>query len=190
MTQEITAQHLERIESLVGHGHKAWDCVEPHEIIAAVLQVLAPVCANQQTDADLQNLIAQAQSKALGTLAQYRYVLRAVASPQLKARTEVSDICLRSVAAALERAGVTECDDPGEAIDVLVADFRQRVAELEARAVNVPRELLKEIAEQAVMVSVVQNTSGVIGLGLLLMQIDELRALLATPPHGKDAQEK
>lgn len=34
------------------------------------------------------------------------------------------ETALQSVAAALERAGVTDCDDPGEAIDVLVADLR------------------------------------------------------------------
>ncbi len=37
-----------------------------------------------------------------------------------------------SVAAALARAGVTDCDDPGEAIDVLREDLEARVAFLES----------------------------------------------------------
>lgn len=40
------------------------------------------------------------------------------------ARIEAQDIIVSSVAAALARQGVTEADDPGEAIDVLVADLR------------------------------------------------------------------
>jgi len=38
-------------------------------------------------------------------------------------QTAALEIALKSVSAALERAGVTECDDPGEAIDVLVAEL-------------------------------------------------------------------
>lgn len=40
------------------------------------------------------------------------------------------NIIALSVAAALERAGVTECDDPGEAIDVLVQGYERTIARL------------------------------------------------------------
>ncbi|GEM_PF-5731552 len=40
------------------------------------------------------------------------------------------DILVSSVAAALERAGVTSVDDPGEAIDVLVADKDGEISNL------------------------------------------------------------
>lgn len=46
---------------------------------------------------------------------------------------EALDIIARSVASALERAGVTECDDPGEAIDVLREGYEQRIAVLSAQ---------------------------------------------------------
>lgn len=40
------------------------------------------------------------------------------------------NIIALSVAAALERAGVTECDDPGEAIDVLMQGYERTIARL------------------------------------------------------------
>lgn len=43
---------------------------------------------------------------------------------------EALDIIARSVCAALERAGVTECDDPGESIDVLVQDYERTITRL------------------------------------------------------------
>lgn len=43
----------------------------------------------------------------------------------------------QSVAGALERAGLTDCDDPGEAIDVIRERLEKRVSELEAAALRV-----------------------------------------------------
>lgn len=45
---------------------------------------------------------------------------------------EALDLIARSVVGALERAGVNDCDDPGEAIDVLRERYERRVAELQA----------------------------------------------------------
>lgn len=45
-------------------------------------------------------------------------------------RTEALDIIVLSVAAALARHGVKDADDPGEAIDVLVADKNREIARL------------------------------------------------------------
>ena len=56
-----------------------------------------------------------------------------------KSRRNMLDIVINSVAAALERAGVTSVDDPGEAIDVLVADKDAEIAQL--------REALERIAD-------------------------------------------
>lgn len=56
-----------------------------------------------------------------------------------KSRRNMFDMVINSVAAALERAGVTEVDDPGEAIDVLVADKDAEIARL--------REALERIAK-------------------------------------------
>jgi hypothetical protein len=50
-----------------------------------------------------------------------------------KSRRNMLDMVINSVAAALERAGVTEVDDPGEAIDVLVADKDAEIARLMRR---------------------------------------------------------
>jgi len=47
-----------------------------------------------------------------------------------KSRRKMLDMVINSVAAALGRAGVTDVDDPGEAIDVLVADKDQKIAQL------------------------------------------------------------
>jgi len=47
-----------------------------------------------------------------------------------KSRRNMLDMVINSVCAALERAGVTEVDDPGEAIDVLVADKDAEIAQL------------------------------------------------------------
>lgn len=41
-------------------------------------------------------------------------------------------IIARSVCGALDRAGITDCDDPGEAIDVMREGFQKRIAELES----------------------------------------------------------
>lgn len=46
------------------------------------------------------------------------------------ARIEAQDIIVSSVAGSLARHGVTEADDPGEAIDVLVADKDAEIARL------------------------------------------------------------
>lgn len=49
---------------------------------------------------------------------------------ELASRKRMLDMVINSVAAALERAGVTSVDDPGEAIDVLVAEKDQKIAQL------------------------------------------------------------
>lgn len=43
---------------------------------------------------------------------------------------EALEIIARSVASALERAGVTECDDPGESIDVMREEYERKLAAL------------------------------------------------------------
>lgn len=47
-----------------------------------------------------------------------------------RSRRNMLDMVINSVAAALERAGVKDADDPGEAIDVLVADKDAEIARL------------------------------------------------------------
>lgn len=36
-TDEVTEEMVELIEDIVGMGSNAWDCVDPREIIAAVI---------------------------------------------------------------------------------------------------------------------------------------------------------
>ena len=55
-----------------------------------------------------------------------------------RSRRNMLDMVINSVAAALERAGVEAVDDPGEAIDVLVADKDAEIARL--------REVLERIS--------------------------------------------
>lgn len=38
--EDVTDDQLDRIEYAVGMGHKAWDCVNPREIIAAAVSVV------------------------------------------------------------------------------------------------------------------------------------------------------
>jgi hypothetical protein len=38
--EDVTDDQLDRIENAVGMGHKAWDCVDPKEIIAAAVSVV------------------------------------------------------------------------------------------------------------------------------------------------------
>ena len=49
---------------------------------------------------------------------------------EIASRKSVLDLIVNSVCAALERAGVESVDDPGEAIDVLVADKDREIARL------------------------------------------------------------
>lgn len=42
---DITDDQLDRVENAVGMGHNAWDCVDPKEIIAAAVAVMAPAYA-------------------------------------------------------------------------------------------------------------------------------------------------
>lgn len=52
---------------------------------------------------------------------------------QLYQTLDMQNEMLRSVGGALERAGVTECDDPGKAIDMLVAELKQGEGALRLR---------------------------------------------------------
>lgn len=61
-----------------------------------------------------------------------RRILAELQQPRCGPSYESLHIIVGSIAGALERAGITECDDPGEAIDVMRERYERRIAELQA----------------------------------------------------------
>lgn len=97
--------------------------------------------------------------KMLGDLRADRYVARAfghqLASIERAVRIGAPDdrcpsyngllIIAQSVCGALARAGLTDCDDPGEAIDVMRERYEARIAELES---TTPAHALTKLPER------------------------------------------
>ena len=114
----------------------------------------------------LRDAVATSDLRAWAALGRVMKALAAQPAPTNEPRAPSYDALLiiaQSVGGALNRAGVTDCDDPGEAIDVLREGYEKRIAELESAQlapaaaavpegwVLVPRACTDEMDEAAML---------------------------------------
>lgn len=124
----------EKLDELYALAKKAtggpWSAF--HALIDANAWGVESLCAKAQEEGNesvIENSRLMLMKNALYIAAANPSAIIALISDN-RSRRNMLDMVINSVAAALERAGVKAVDDPGEAIDVLIADKDKEIARL------------------------------------------------------------